>query len=92
MSVSCCLHVCSGPSYLRYAEDQRQAPRHHDRGVPAGHCTPPVCLQWAADGMVPVHCHGNYHIGGSKHAHNLQVLDGAAQKVGPLKLLGDVPY
>lgn len=85
-----CIYI--SPSYLRYAEDQSQAPGHHDRGVPAGHCPPTISLQWAADGMVPVYCHSNYHIGGSKHAHNLQILDGPAEKVRPLKSLCDVPY
>lgn len=87
--VSCCVCVCV---HLRYAEDQRQAPGHHDGGVPAGHGPTSVGLQRAADGVVPVHRHGDDHVGGRKHAHDLQVLDGAAQEVGPLEPLGDVPY
>lgn len=42
--------------------------------------------------MVPVYRHGNYHVGGGKHAHNLQVLDGPAEQVRALKPLRDVPY
>lgn len=82
-----CAHV-----HLWYAEHQRQAPGHHDGRVPAGHGASPVGLQRAADGVVPVHRHGDDHVGGRKHAHDLQVLDGAAQEVGSLEPLGDVPY
>lgn len=41
---------------------------------------------------MPVHRHGHYHIGGGKHADNLQVLDQAAERIGPLKTLSDVPH
>lgn len=92
MLVKCCLYMCSVFPYLWQAEDQCQAPCHHDRGVPARHRSPAVGLQRAADGMVPVYCHSNYHVGGSKHAHNLQVLDRSAEQVRPLKSLCDVPY
>lgn len=80
------------PPYLRYAEDERKDPSHHDGGVTAGHSSPTVSLQRTADGMVPVYCHSNYHVGGSKHAHNLQVLDAPAEKVWSLKPLRYVPY
>lgn len=79
-------------AYLWYAEHQGECPGHQDRGVAARHGPSAVGLQRAADGVVAVHRHGHDHVGGGEHAHNLQVLDQATERIGALEALGDVPH
>ncbi len=78
--------------YLRHTEHKGQAPRNHNGSVPAGGCTSPIRLQGAADGIVPIHSHGNNHVGGCKHPDDLQILDRATQSVRALEVLCDVPH
>ena len=75
---------------LRETEDGRQQPGGGDErvGGPAGLLE---AAQGVTDGQVAVQRHGQQHVGGSKHAQHLQVLDGPAERVGAPEAVGDVP-
>lgn len=50
-----------------------------------------MSLQGAADGVVPVHRHGNDHVGGGEHPEHLQVFHQATQEVRARKTALSIP-